>query len=765
MFTVNTHQHQILFHLSQITPRHGSAVFKKQQKHHHHHQQQQQNQGKETISQLAQQEFVPRLKQSLVNLYTDAFRSTATASANAVPAEELYRLKLPRRLERNLLKHFSQVELLGSIRETGAPWSLNVTPRVKKGRHPGAACEEKLFFSGEAVQKLARGLLLHNTSTSFAQQQRGFKTVRSISAEMKRNPALYTRMKDALGTPPPSQISHKYDPVAYSAHTISPQAHSGEPLNKLLENDPSLTDDQRQRLKIAFAEGYLTASHPDQPNRSSKAMKYLKFFQQLLIIAVFIGIFISMFASPNGSVFSRIQLGNQVEVDPEDITVTFEDVKGCDEAKQELKEVVEFLKNPGKFSNLGGKLPKGVLLVGPPGTGKTLLARAVAGEAGVPFFHAAGPEFDEVLVGQGARRVRDLFKAAKERAPCVIFIDEIDSVGAKRTNSVLHPYANQTINQLLSEMDGFQQNEGVIVLGATNRRDDLDQALLRPGRFDVEVVVPTPDFTGRKEILTYYLGKILSKDINIDQLARGTTGFTGADIENMVNQAALRAAIDGAEVVNMKHLENARDKVLMGPERKSRLPDEEANKITAYHEGGHAIVAYYTKESHPLHKVTIMPRGPSLGHTAYIPEKERYHVTKQQLLAMMDTMMGGRAAEELIFGQDKITSGASSDLKQATSIASHMVKEWGMSEKVGLRTIEGPKGFGQNEVLSPATIEGVDNEIKKLLNDSYERAKTILKQHAKEHKALAEALLKYETLDAEDIKAIMGGEKLSSEEN
>ncbi|ETN66461.1 cell division protease ftsH [Anopheles darlingi] len=764
MFTVNTHQHQILFHLSQITPRHGSAVFKKQQKHHHHQQPAQQQGKQETISQLAQQEFVPRLKQSLVNLYTDAFRSTATASASAVPAEELYRLKLPRRLERNLLKHFSQVELLGSIRETGAPWSLNVTPRVKKGRQPVAACQEKLFFNGEAVQKLARGLLLHHTSTSFV-QQRGFKTVRSISAEMKRNPALYTRMKDALGTPPPNQISHKYDPVAYSAHTISPQAHSGEPLNKLLENDPSLTDDQRQRLKIAFAEGYLTASHPDQPNRSSKAMKYLKFFQQLLIIAVFIGIFISMFASPNGSVFSRIQLGNQVEVDPEDITVTFEDVKGCDEAKQELKEVVEFLKNPGKFSNLGGKLPKGVLLVGPPGTGKTLLARAVAGEAGVPFFHAAGPEFDEVLVGQGARRVRDLFKAAKERAPCVIFIDEIDSVGAKRTNSVLHPYANQTINQLLSEMDGFQQNEGVIVLGATNRRDDLDQALLRPGRFDVEVVVPTPDFTGRKEILTYYLGKILSKDINIDQLARGTTGFTGADIENMVNQAALRAAIDGAEVVNMKHLENARDKVLMGPERKSRLPDEEANKITAYHEGGHAIVAYYTKESHPLHKVTIMPRGPSLGHTAYIPEKERYHVTKQQLLAMMDTMMGGRAAEELIFGQDKITSGASSDLKQATSIASHMVKEWGMSEKVGLRTIEGPKGFGQNEVLSPATIEGVDNEIKKLLNDSYERAKTILKQHAKEHKALAEALLKYETLDAEDIKAIMGGEKLSSEEN
>ncbi|XP_052893256.1 ATP-dependent zinc metalloprotease YME1L isoform X2 [Anopheles moucheti] len=761
MFTVNTHQHgstrQILFHLSQITPQRSTIAFKKL------HRQQQQQQGREAVSQLAQQDFVPRLKKSLVQFYTDAFRSSvepaaSSATAAKVPSEELFRLKLPRRLERNLLKHFSQVELLGSIKEN-TPWSLNVTPKVKKGKHD--AITEHISFSGESVQKIARNLLSQRTSWNFV-HQRGFKTVRSINAEQKRNPALYTRMKDALGNPPPP-ISHKYDPVAYSAQTISPTAH-GEPLNKLLADDPMLSDEQRQRLKIAFAEGYLTASHPDQQNRSSKAMKYLKFFQQLLIIVVFIGIFISMFASPNGSVF-RIQIGNQVEVDPEDITVTFDDVKGCDEAKQELKEVVEFLKNPGKFSNLGGKLPKGVLLVGPPGTGKTLLARAVAGEAGVPFFHAAGPEFDEVLVGQGARRVRDLFKAAKERAPCVIFIDEIDSVGAKRTNSVLHPYANQTINQLLSEMDGFQQNEGVIVMGATNRRDDLDQALLRPGRFDVEVVVPTPDFTGRKEILTYYLSKILSREINIDQLARGTTGFTGADIENMVNQAALRAAIDGAETVSMKHLENARDKVLMGPERKSRLPDEEANKITAYHEGGHAIVAYYTKESHPLHKVTIMPRGPSLGHTAYIPEKERYHVTKQQLLAMMDTMMGGRAAEELIFGADKITSGASSDLKQATSIAAHMVKEWGMSERVGLRTIEGPKGFGQNEVLSASTIESVDNEIKKLLNDSYERAKAILKQHAKEHKALAEALLKYETLDAEDIKAIMGGEKLAADEN
>ncbi|XP_037714656.1 ATP-dependent zinc metalloprotease YME1L isoform X4 [Drosophila subpulchrella] len=575
----------------------------------------------------------------------------------------------------------------------------------------------------------------------FSHQQlkhiRGFKTDRSIEAEQKRNPTMTSRLKNALANSP--------------QRLEGDTSIQAEKLRRLLAKTDDHGYNNAENLKIAFAEGYLAAANAEDSPKSGKTMKYLK---TLVVIVVFLGIFLSFFTTSNGSVF-RIQLGNQVEVDPEEINVTFDDVKGCDEAKQELKEVVEFLKSPEKFSNLGGKLPKGVLLVGPPGTGKTLLARAVAGEAKVPFFHAAGPEFDEVLVGQGARRVRDLFKAAKARAPCVIFIDEIDSVGAKRTNSVLHPYANQTINQLLSEMDGFHQNAGVIVLGATNRRDDLDQALLRPGRFDVEVVVSTPDFTGRKEILSLYLTKILHDEIDLDMLARGTSGFTGADLENMINQAALRAAIDGAETVSMKHLETARDKVLMGPERKARLPDEEANTITAYHEGGHAIVAFYTKESHPLHKVTIMPRGPSLGHTAYIPEKERYHVTKQQLLAMMDTMMGGRAAEELVFGADKITSGASSDLKQATSIATHMVRDWGMSDKVGLRTIEASKGLGTGDTLGPNTIEAVDAEIKRILSDSYERAKAILRKHTKEHKALAEALLKYETLDADDIKAIL----------
>ncbi|XP_026742420.1 ATP-dependent zinc metalloprotease YME1 homolog isoform X3 [Trichoplusia ni] len=589
---------------------------------------------------------------------------------------------------------------------------------------------------------------IHDSQFKYAVQVRGFKTERGIHADMKRNPNIINRLR--LGAH--DQCDNKQQAGPEVAR-----------LEKLLnEESQHLTHQQKDKIKIAFAEGYLAGSHPDNV-RGTKASKYLKLVQQLLTIVLFLAIFVSLMASVSGTVF-RIQLGNQVEVDPEDISVTFDDVKGADEAKQELKDVVEFLKSPEKFSSLGGKLPKGVLLVGPPGTGKTLLARAVAGEARVPFFHAAGPEFDEILVGQGARRVRDLFKAAKERAPCVIFIDEIDSVGAKRTNSVLHPYANQTINQLLSEMDGFHQNEGVIVLGATNRRDDLDQALLRPGRFDVEVNVPTPDYGGRREILELYLARVRAHaEVDCDVLARGTTGFTGADLENMVNQAALKAAIDGAKTVSMKYLEDARDKVLMGPERRSRLPDEEANTITAYHEGGHAIVAYYTKDSHPLHKVTIIPRGPSLGHTAYIPAKERYHVTKQQLLAMMDTMMGGRAAEELVFGPEKITSGASSDLKQATSIASHMVREWGMSEKVGLRTMDSSRGMQPQEQLGPYTNELVDGEIKKILSDSYDRAKAILRTHAKEHKALAEALLKYETLDADDIKAIMNGEKVKIE--
>lgn len=438
-------------------------------------------------------------------------------------------------------------------------------------------------------------------------------------------------------------------------------------------------------------------------------------------------------------------------VSPEDINVTFQDVCGVDEAKQELQEIVEFLRDPQKFSKLGGKLPRGVLLVGPPGTGKTLLARAVAGEAGVPFFHAAGPEFDEILVGQGARRVRDLFSTAKIRAPCVVFIDEIDSVGGKRTNSVLHPYANQTINQLLSEMDGFHQNEGVIVLGATNRREDLDRALLRPGRFDVEVQVPVPDLKGREEILSLYLKKVkLAPEVEPKLIAKRTVGFTGADLENLVNQAALRAAIENQSAVSMKYFELARDRALMGPERKNKIMDEEENRNTAYHEAGHALVSLYTKDATPLHKVTILQRGSVLGHTAFVPEKDIHTRNKSQLLAMMDCSMGGRVSEELIFGAEKVTSGASQDFKSATSIATTMVKHYGMSEKVriffavkscfqilsilfhshsqiGVRFFEeNDAQFGPVNNMSDSTNELIDSEIKRLLQVSLLKLKLVM---------------------------------------
>jgi len=443
------------------------------------------------------------------------------------------------------------------------------------------------------------------------------------------------------------------------------------------------------------------------------------------------------------------------EIGPEEIDVTFDDVKGCDEAKQELQEVVEFLMNPDKFSALGGKLPKGCLLSGPPGTGKTLLARAVAGQAGVPFFHASGSEFDEVLVGQGARRVRDLFKAAKEKAPCVIFIDEIDSVGGKRSSSVLHPYANQTINQLLSEMDGFMSNEGVIVLGATNRSEDLDKALLRPGRFDTEVIVGKPDIKGRREILSLYLAKIKHDDsIDLESLASRTTGFSGADLQNLVNTAAIRAAVVGKSWVSMTEFELAYDKHVMGTEWKSRVRDKDDLKITAFHEAGHTLVAYFTKNSMPLHKVTIIAKGQSGGHTAFTPPPNaEWHETKAQMKAGIDVAMGGRAAEELVFGKEMITGGASSDLQNATRVSEQMVKYLGMSDKLGLRVMDDKKE------PSPATKEIVDNEVNRLLDDSYKRAITILKDHRKELNLLAEALLKYETLDAEDIKAIVEHKK------
>ncbi|KAJ8616283.1 hypothetical protein MRB53_035655 [Persea americana] len=434
------------------------------------------------------------------------------------------------------------------------------------------------------------------------------------------------------------------------------------------------------------------------------------------------------------------------EVTPEKNVKTFKDVKGCDDAKRELEEVVEYLKNPSKFTRLGGKLPKGILLTGAPGTGKTLLAKAIAGEAGVPFFYRAGSEFEEMFVGVGARRVRSLFQAAKKKAPCIIFIDEIDAVGSTRKQWEGH--TKKTLHQLLVEMDGFEQNEGIILMAATNLPDILDPALTRPGRFDRHIVVPNPDVKGRQEILELYLqDKPLADDVDVKAIARGTPGFNGADLANLVNIAAIKAAVEGVEKLNAAQLEFAKDRIIMGTERKTMFVSEESKKLTAYHESGHAIVAFNTDGAHPIHKATIMPRGSALGMVTQLPSSDETSVSKKQLLARLDVCMGGRVAEELIFGQEHVTTGASSDLHTATELAQYMVSTCGMSDVIGPVYIkERPSSDMQSRI---------DAEVVKLLREAYDRVKALLKKHENALHDLANALLEYETLGADDIKQIL----------
>lgn len=449
------------------------------------------------------------------------------------------------------------------------------------------------------------------------------------------------------------------------------------------------------------------------------------------------------------------------------IKVTFNDVAGVDEAKEEVGELVEFLRDPGKFQKLGGKIPRGILMVGSPGTGKTLLAKAIAGEAKVPFFTISGSDFVEMFVGVGASRVRDMFEQAKKNAPCIIFIDEIDAVGRHRGAGLGggHDEREQTLNQLLVEMDGFEGNEGVIVIAATNRPDVLDPALLRPGRFDRQVVVPLPDMIGREQILKVHMRKVpISDDVNAKVIARGTPGFSGADLANLVNEAALFAARSNKRLVEMIDFDKAKDKIMMGAERRSMVMSDDEKKLTAYHEAGHAIVGLKVPSHDPVYKVTIIPRGRALGVTMFLPEEDRYSYSKERLESQICSLFGGRIAEELIFGKDKVTTGASNDIQRTTELAHNMVTQWGLSEKLGPLTFaeeEGEVFLGrsvtQHKTLSDETAHIIDEEIRNIVERNYARAEKILKDNIDILHNMADALIKYETIDKDQIDDLMNG--------
>jgi cell division protease FtsH len=449
------------------------------------------------------------------------------------------------------------------------------------------------------------------------------------------------------------------------------------------------------------------------------------------------------------------------------IGISFDDVAGIEEAKEEVAEIVEFLKDPSKFQRLGGKIPKGVLMVGPPGTGKTLLAKAIAGEAKVPFFTISGSDFVEMFVGVGASRVRDMFEQAKKQSPCIIFIDELDAVGRHRGAGLGggHDEREQTLNQMLVEMDGFEGNEGVIVIAATNRPDVLDPALLRPGRFDRQVVVPLPDIRGREQILKVHMRKVpLDDDVKPGIIARGTPGFSGADLANLVNEAALFAARENKRVVAMQQFEMAKDKIMMGTERRSMVMSEEEKLNTAYHEAGHAIIGYLMPEHDPVYKVTIIPRGMALGVTMYLPEEDRYSTSKQRLESHISTLFGGRIAEEMINGPDGVTTGASNDIERATEIARNMVTKWGLSDRLGPLTYSEDDGevflgrsVTQHKQVSDDTAHTIDEEVRKIIDSNYQRADKILKERVDTLHLMAKSLMKYETLDITQVKDIMEG--------
>ncbi len=504
---------------------------------------------------------------------------------------------------------------------------------------------------------------------------------------------------------------------------------------------------------------------PKQPNFLAQLL--LQLAPALLLILVFVYMLRQMQGASGGRGAMSFGKSRARLLGEDQVNVTFADVAGVDEAKQEVSEIVDFLKDPGKFQKLGGKIPKGVLMVGSPGTGKTLLARAIAGEAKVPFFTISGSDFVEMFVGVGASRVRDMFEQAKKHAPCIIFIDEIDAVGRHRGAGLGggHDEREQTLNQLLVEMDGFEGNEGIIVIAATNRPDVLDPALLRPGRFDRQVVVPLPDVRGREQILRVHMRRVpLSDDVKPGLIARGTPGFSGADLANLVNEAALFAARANRRMVGMEEFERAKDKIMMGAERRSMVMTEDEKRMTAYHESGHAIVGMTVPEHDPVYKVTIIPRGRALGVTQFLPEQDRYSMSKRRLESAIATLFGGRIAEELIFGPESVTTGASNDIERATELARNMVTKWGLSDKLGPLTYSEETGevflgrsVTQHKQVSDVTAHAIDEEVRRVIEGNYQRARQILTSSLERLHAMADALMKYETIDEEQLKDIMAG--------
>ena len=505
-----------------------------------------------------------------------------------------------------------------------------------------------------------------------------------------------------------------------------------------------------------------------EPNKNSFwAHAFISWFPILLLLAIWIYFMRQMQGGGSGRGALSFGKSRARLLGEDQVKITFSDVAGVEEAKEEVAELVEFLRDPGKFQKLGGKIPSGVLMVGAPGTGKTLLARAIAGEARVPFFTISGSDFVEMFVGVGASRVRDMFDQAKKHAPCIIFIDEIDAVGRHRGAGLGggHDEREQTLNQLLVEMDGFEGNEGVIVIAATNRPDVLDPALLRPGRFDRQVVVPLPDIRGREQILKVHMRKVaIADDVKPNIIARGTPGFSGADLSNLVNEAALFAARGNKKLVEMDDFERAKDKIMMGAERRSMVMSEDEKKLTAYHEAGHAIVGRLVPSHDPVYKVTIIPRGRALGVTMFLPETDRLSYSKEHLESKLSSLFGGRIAEQLIYGIDKVTTGASNDIERATQLARNMVTKWGLSEKLGPLTYSEDDGevflghsVTKHKAVSDETAHLIDEEIRKFIDRNYERAERILKENLDKLHLMAEALIKYETIDTNQINDIMAG--------